>query len=29
MMRWQQVGIMVLLAVMAFAFYNDIQRLFQ
>jgi regulator of sigma E protease len=29
MMRWQQVGVMVLLAVMAFAFYNDIQRLFQ
>jgi regulator of sigma E protease len=29
MMRWQQLGIAVLLAVMAFAFYNDIQRLFQ
>jgi len=29
MLRWQQVGIAVLLAVMAFAFYNDIQRLFQ
>ena len=29
MMRWQQVGIALLLAVMAFAFYNDIQRLFQ
>lgn len=29
MLRWQQVGIALLLAVMAFAFYNDIQRLFQ
>jgi len=29
MMRWQQAGIALLLAVMAFAFYNDIQRLFQ
>ncbi|MFA9461758.1 RIP metalloprotease RseP [Thiohalorhabdus methylotrophus] len=29
MARWQQAGIMVLLAVMVFAFYNDIQRLFQ
>ncbi|KPV41718.1 hypothetical protein AN478_01185 [Thiohalorhabdus denitrificans] len=29
MARWQQVGIMALLAIMVFAFYNDIQRLFQ
>ncbi|HKJ72137.1 MAG TPA: RIP metalloprotease RseP [Gammaproteobacteria bacterium] len=29
MMRWQQVGIALLLGVMVFAFYNDIQRLFQ
>ncbi len=29
MLRWQQVGIAVLLAVMLFAFYNDIQRLFR
>ncbi|MEF8792170.1 RIP metalloprotease RseP [Thiohalorhabdus sp.] len=29
MVRWQQVGIALLLAIMAFAFYNDIQRLFQ
>ncbi|HKJ87721.1 MAG TPA: RIP metalloprotease RseP, partial [Gammaproteobacteria bacterium] len=28
MARWQQAGIMVLLAVMVFAFYNDIHRLF-
>lgn len=28
MLRWQQVGIAVLLGVMVFAFYNDIQRLF-
>ncbi|MFP4614361.1 MAG: RIP metalloprotease RseP [Thiohalorhabdus sp.] len=29
MARWQQLGIMALLAIMVFAFYNDIQRLFQ
>ncbi len=29
MMRWQQVGIALLLGIMVFAFYNDIQRLFR
>ena len=28
MLRWQQAGIFVLLAIMLFAFYNDLQRIF-